>query len=109
MKPFILKAAKKIPSEKSPTSGCIYDPEQQLWIEHETGIPLVLSNFPNTSTRFGETLFTETREGADQSEITSFIPNFPSNSASVESERSANELDFHFIRQFFVHAPNSHF
>ena len=79
MKPFILKQAKKIPSQKSPTSGCIYDPEKQFWIEPKTGIPLVLSNFVNTSTRFGETVMTETQECADQSEITLFIPNFTGN------------------------------
>ena len=109
MKPFILKGAKKVPSENSPTSNCIYDPVKQLWIERETGMPLVLSNFANTSTRFGETLLTETRESADQSEITSLIPNFPRNSTSIESERSADELDFHFIQNFVAHAPNSHF
>ena len=134
MTPFILKGAKKIPSETLPTDGCIYDPVQQLWIDFRTGSPLVLSNFVNTTTRygetsitetnecadqpetslilasnFGETLLTRTLEAADQSEVTSLIPNLPSNSSSIESERSTNKLDFHFIRQFVVDAPNSHF
>ena len=103
------KKCKKVPSENSPTSGCIYDSKLQLWIERETGIALVLSNFANTSARFGETLLTETRESADQRQITSLIPNFPSNSMSIESKRSTNELVFHFIQQFVVNAPYSHF
>ena len=78
-------------------------------MERETGIALVLSSFANPSTRFGETLLTETRESADQSEITSFIRNFPSNSTSIESDLSTDELDFHFIQILVVHAPNSHF
>lgn len=109
MKPFILKKAKKIPSEPSPTSNCIYDPVQQVWIERSTGVPLVLSNYVNNSTRFGETMLTETRESADQSEITSLIPNFSSNSMSIESEKSTNALEFDFVQQFVVDAPDTHF
>ena len=134
MTPFILKGANKLPSETLPTDGCIYDPVQQLWIDFRTGGPLVLSKFVNTTTPFGKTLITETRESADQpeaslmpvsrfgetlltrtleaadqNEITSLIPILPCNSSAIESERSTNKLDFHFIRQFAIDAPNSHF
>ena len=68
MTPFILKGATEIPPEIEPTSEHTYDPQQQIWIDNRTGVPLVISSIDHNDSRFGETTLTETREGADQSE-----------------------------------------
>ena len=71
MTPFILKGAAEIPPEIEPTSEHIYDSQQQLWIDNQTGVPLVVSSVGHNASRFGETPLTESFEGIDQSETTS--------------------------------------
>ncbi len=49
---------------------CVYSPELQIWVNPRSNIPIVLCSENLSPTRYGETTMTETREGADQSEIT---------------------------------------
>ena len=68
MTPFILRCVVAFPPE-TPPETCVYDSERQLWIDEETEVPVVLLNASGDISRYGETTITETREGADQSEI----------------------------------------
>lgn len=69
MTPYILLSRKKIPCEQAPSPDEVYDESRQLWTDKNTGLPLVsyMQNYAQT-TQFGETTFTRTREGADQTE-----------------------------------------
>lgn len=69
MTPYILLGRKELPSENPPSPDEVYDESRQLWTNKESGLPLVSSmqNHAQT-TQFGETTFTRTREGADQTE-----------------------------------------
>jgi hypothetical protein len=71
MVPFILVGRSKLPPEPAPSALEQYDPIRQLWIETDTGEPLVnrLRSQARAS-QYGETTITETREGADQAETT---------------------------------------
>jgi hypothetical protein len=73
MTPFILLARKMVPAECPSSATESYDHHKQIWIDTETGEPLVcrMRNATQPS-QFGETTFTETREGADQSEASVF-------------------------------------
>ena len=131
MTPFILKGTTKIPPETVPRSEHIYDPQQQLWIDSQTGVPLVLSSAAANTTRFGETTITETREGidqtethsihasrfgettitktqegVDQSEITALVP--PQLGETTVTV-SVEDMDIISAQQLDVDAPYSHF
>lgn len=69
MTPYILLGRKELPRESSPSPEQVYNEDLQIWIDKNSGTPLVssLRNDVQT-TRFGETTFTQTREGADQTE-----------------------------------------
>jgi hypothetical protein len=71
MTPFVLAARRRLPPESEPSPEHVYDEHLQLWINRTSGLPLVseMSRQPMAS-QFGETTVTETREGVDQSEIT---------------------------------------
>jgi hypothetical protein len=72
MTPYILLGRKKLPNENSPSSlQQVYDEHRQIWIDTTLGAPLVscLQNHIQP-TRFGETTFTRTQEGTDQTEGT---------------------------------------
>jgi hypothetical protein len=73
MTPFVLLGRKKLPPESTPSPEHVYDDDRQLWIERSSGIPLVsiMQAYAQRS-QFGETTMTETREGVDQSEGTTF-------------------------------------
>lgn len=71
MKSFILMGATKIPDKSDPPSSHVYDDEFQIWIDTLQNEPLISQITQQLATRFGETTITETREGADQSEISS--------------------------------------
>jgi hypothetical protein len=73
MTPFILKGCKKLAAETEPSSEQRYDRYSQLWINQNSGTPVIieLQRLVQAS-KFGETTITETREGADQSEISSY-------------------------------------
>jgi hypothetical protein len=71
MTPFILKGATKIPSETDTLSEHVYDRQLQVWIDSRSGVPVVVSSMGADASRYGETTVTETREGADQTEVAS--------------------------------------
>lgn len=79
MTPFILRGRKKLPPECPPVDGQVYDEHRQLWMDKNSGTPVVsclracdgLHQGESTrlqASRFGETTLTETREGVDQTE-----------------------------------------
>ena len=71
MTPFILRGRRKLPPESAPSANEVYDEHQQLWIDRTTGEHLVRRMQAGSNpTQFGETTMTETREGTDQSEVT---------------------------------------
>lgn len=74
VEPFVLRSRLLLPSESAPKPWEVYDPDRQLWIDARSGEPLVgRSGFQDANdlspSQFGETLLTQTVEGADQSEI----------------------------------------
>jgi hypothetical protein len=65
-----LLGRRELAREGSPSPEQIYDGDRQIWIDKNSGAPLVLSLRNQVqNTRFGETTFTMTREGADQTEV----------------------------------------
>ena len=72
MTPFVLRERKRLPPESAPKTQHVYDADLQLWIDTEKNLPLVeCLRTRSEPTQFGETTFTETREGADRTEGTS--------------------------------------
>lgn len=67
--PFILHTRVPLPLEPSPSGEHHYDYARQIWVNVTTGMPVVTENDTQQASKFGETSITETREGADQSEI----------------------------------------
>jgi|SRR5208337_4115473 len=79
---LVLMKKRAFPLESAPTSDEVYDPNLQIWISRKGDVPLVLLMKTEAvdcgRTPFGETLITETREGVDQSEGSTFsIPASP--------------------------------
>jgi hypothetical protein len=73
MTPFVISGRRKLPPESEPSDDQEYDENAQLWINRRSGLPLVVEMSRQLRvSQFGETTITETREGADQSEIVSF-------------------------------------
>lgn len=71
--PFVFRDADRLPKPEPSDRGSSYDPRRQLWTDDETGEALVrhqaqLQRGGRSSTRFGETLITQTTEGVDKSE-----------------------------------------
>jgi hypothetical protein len=74
MTPFILKGCNRLCAESAPTTDQIYDEYLQLWINRTSKVPIVIEMQRRIeASKFGETTITETREGADQSEVSSLI------------------------------------
>ena len=69
--PFILWARQPLPAESAPMHEHQYDLQRQLWVNAATGVPMVAESCINRASQFGETSITKTREGADQSEVSS--------------------------------------
>jgi hypothetical protein len=67
--PYILLGRKELPREIVSEREQVYDELHQVWVDINSGEPLV-SCMQNKvqPTPFGETMFTRTREGADQTE-----------------------------------------
>jgi hypothetical protein len=74
IEPLVLKGRFVLPAESEPCESEHYDAERQIWVDRGTGRPLI-ETMPRAggNTPFGETVTTESREGTDQSEITSLI------------------------------------
>lgn len=70
--PFILQTRAVIPPEAAPSTDHHYDTAQQIWINTSTGRPVVAEHNSTHASQFGETSITETREGADRSEVSGF-------------------------------------
>ena len=69
MTPYILLGRKKLPPESAPSPEDVYDQQRQVWIDKNSGMPLVSCMRTHAHpTQFGETTLTETREGVDQPE-----------------------------------------
>jgi hypothetical protein len=67
--PYILLGRKKLPPESAPSPEDVYDQQRQVWIDKNSGMPLVSCMRTHAQpTQFGETTLTETREGVDQPE-----------------------------------------
>lgn len=70
MTPFVLLGRKELPCESGPSDEEAYDQHRQLWINKKSGAPLVTSIRTHVrSSKFGETTLTETREGADRTDV----------------------------------------
>lgn len=70
MSVVVLRERQKLPSDRPLSVDHHYDAARQIWIDGTQGLPLVDVLLDATEpTKFGETLITATREGADQSEI----------------------------------------
>lgn len=68
--PFVLRDRRRLPPDAGPSHQHTYDDRLQLWIDNESGLPAVLcTQGQEQQSNFGETTLTETREGADQTEI----------------------------------------
>lgn len=73
MTPFILRSRRRLPPEGAPSRNEIYDRHRQLWVDRESGEPLVCRMRARVQpSQFGETTLTETREGVDQPEAAVF-------------------------------------
>lgn len=71
--PFVARHRTAIPGRESASSADRYDTFQQLWVNADSGEPLVNQcnerrNAGVTATQFGETMMTKTMEGVDQAE-----------------------------------------
>ena len=68
---FVLKGRTRLVPDPEPTEGEKYDRVRQLWIDVATGQPLVNGWRADVQgSAFGETTLTRSREGADQTELT---------------------------------------
>ena len=71
VEPFVLRNKQLLPAETAPKPWEVYDPERQLWVDAQSGEPLVgRGGFQDAKdlrgSEFGETTLTKTAEGADQ-------------------------------------------
>lgn len=72
MTPFILRGRKELPAETAPAAQHVYDAHLQVWMDTKENLPLVECLRRNAQpTQFGETTLTDTREGADRTEVAS--------------------------------------
>ena len=70
MLPFVLIGCRELPPESEPSGEQIYDEDLQIWVDRASRVPVVTSlAHPNRASQFGETTITETREGADQPDM----------------------------------------
>jgi len=96
---FVLRTREPLNAQTERHEMTQYDDELQIWMNRETGRPVVLQSFESSqekrcsdfgetimtrtiegadqpeamrASEFGETLITETREGADQAEVIGF-------------------------------------
>ena len=69
---FILMNREVLKPEAKPGKQIRYDDNMQLWVNQQTGQPIVLQFFQGLNqlcSEFGETDMTKTQEGADQPEV----------------------------------------
>lgn len=94
MTPFVLKGRWQLPPESGPSNDEIYDRHRQLWIDRESGEPLVrrMQNLVEPS-QLGETTITETREGADQSEVAGFTASQFGETTVTKTREGADQFE----------------
>lgn len=74
IEPLVLKGRFVLPPDSEPQPSEQYNPERQIWVDTATDRPLIETlRATGGPTPFGETVSTESREGADQSEITALV------------------------------------
>lgn len=69
IEPFVLQTRVALPPDPIPSGEHYYDYTRQIWINATTDMPVVAECNTQQASKFGETSMTETREGADQSEV----------------------------------------
>jgi hypothetical protein len=73
MMPYVLRQKRALPRDAGPSEDQRFDLEQQLWVGVPSGAPVIATLQSSClASRFGETPITETREGVDQSEVSTF-------------------------------------
>jgi len=70
---FVLRTREPLNAQIDRHENTQYDNRLQIWMNQETGRPLVLQSIENSQEKrcsdFGETIITRTLEGADQPEV----------------------------------------
>lgn len=108
MTPYILLGRKKLPPESAPSPEHAYDEDRQLWIDRNSGVPLVCSTRTHAQpTQFGETTITETREGVDQTEGTALQASQLGETTLTKTREGVDQTEGATDQEF--HAPYSHF
>lgn len=97
MRPFILREAITLPPSVDPPIEHIYDQTLQLWIDSQTGIPVVSLEGATAATRHGETLLTATREGADQSESATIDVPVPHDATGTRTNDRGRSAEAHSL------------
>lgn len=69
IEPFVLQTRVALPPDPTPAGEHYYDYTRQIWVNATTDMPVVAEYNTQQASKFGETSITETREGADQSEV----------------------------------------
>ena len=109
MTPYILLGCKELPPESAPSPDHVYDDHRQLWIEKKSGMPLVLCKRAHAQrTQFGETTFTETREGVDQTEGNAVQASRFGETTLTKTQEGADQSEGATFDEEFD-APYSHF
>lgn len=94
--PFVLRGRTPLPAQSGPGPTQRYDDTLQLWIDIESGRPLV-SEFADrqrlAGSDFGETMITETGEGHDQAEGR-FSSDF-GETVSTRTSEGTDQREFH--------------
>lgn len=71
--PFVLASRKRLPESIPQPSSAWYDVTRGLWFDEGSDRPLICTLGGNGPTKFGETLITDSFEGADQSESSAVL------------------------------------
>lgn len=90
--PFILLERKQLPPESPPSEQHVYDQNQQIWVDTLSGMPLVSCLQAHSEpTKYGETTFTETREGVDQTEGAGYLSSRFGETTMTKTGESADQ------------------
>ena len=107
MTPFILRDAIPIPPETLALPEHVYDLRQQLWLDLQTGVPLVLSDIPANASTYGETTNKRTREGADQ--INCIYASTYGETVLTKTNEGTDQTEIATMQKLDIDAPYSHF
>ena len=131
MTPYVLLGCKELPLENGPSPDDIYDENRQIWIDKRSGLPLISclqqsargtpygeTTFTRTgegtdqtegiyASRFGETTQTHTIEGIDQTEVTTIQASQFGETITTKTREGTDQSEG--ITRPNAHAPDSHF